>query len=52
MKELMFDGILLILIVICFSHIVYTRHRLEMNIMAVQGLQHQIDELNKKVDDK
>ena len=49
MKELIFDGILLILIVICFSHIVYTRHRLEMNIMAVQGLQHQIDELKTKL---
>ena len=48
----MFDGILLILIILSFSYIVYTRHRLEMNIMVVQGLQHQIDELNKKVDDK
>jgi EamA domain-containing membrane protein RarD len=50
MKELIFDGILLILIMLCFSYAVYTRHRLEMNIMAVQGLQHQIDELKTRLD--
>jgi len=50
MKELMFDGILLIVIIFCISNMVYTRHRLEMNIMAVQGLQHQIDELKTKLE--
>lgn len=52
MRELIFDIILLVLIIICFSRITYTRHRLEMNIMAVQGLQHQIDNLTKKLEEK
>jgi hypothetical protein len=50
MRELIFDAILLLLIVLSFNKLTYTRHRLEMNIMVVQGLQHQIDELNKKLE--
>jgi hypothetical protein len=50
MRELIFDIILLALMVLCFSRLTYTRHRLEMNIMAVQGLQHQVDQLNKKLE--
>jgi hypothetical protein len=52
MRQLIFDVILLSLIVICFSRITYTLHRLEMNIMVTQGLQHQIDSLNKKLEEK
>lgn len=52
MRQLIFDAILLSLIVICFSRLTYTRHRLEMNVMVVQGLQHQIDDLNKKLEEK
>ena len=50
MRQLIFDAILLSLIVVCFSRLTYARHRLEMNIMVVQGLQHQIDDLNKKLE--
>lgn len=52
MRQLIFD---IILVILCFSllaRLTYTRHRLEMNIMAVQGLQHQIDNLNKKLKEK
>jgi hypothetical protein len=52
MRGLIFDIIILVLVVICFSRLTYTRHRLEMNVMAVQGLQHQIDDLNKKLEKK
>lgn len=52
MKELIFDVILFTLIIICFSRLIYTRHRLEMNIMVVQGLQHQIDDIHKKLEQK
>jgi hypothetical protein len=52
MRELIFDAILLSLIVLCWNKLVYTRHRLEMNVMAVQGLQYQIDKLNKKLEEK
>jgi hypothetical protein len=52
MRELIFDAILLLLIVLCFNKLVYTRHRLEMNIMVVQGLQHQINKLNEKLEEK
>jgi general stress protein CsbA len=52
MRQLIFDAILLSLIVVCFSRLTYTRHRLEMNVMVVQGLQHQIDDLNKKLEEK
>ena len=50
MRELIFDVILFCLIIFCFQQITYNRHRVSMNIMAVQGLQHQIDELNKKLE--
>ncbi len=52
MRELIWDIILFVLIVICFSRITYTRHKLEMNIMVTQGLQHQIDDINKKLEQK
>jgi hypothetical protein len=55
MKELIFNVILFALIVnglFCFSKLTYTRHRLEMNIMVVQGLQHQINKLNEKLEEK
>ena len=52
MRQLIFDAIMIVLIVVCFSRITYTRHRIEMNTMAIQGLQHQIDNLTKKLEEK
>ena len=52
MRELIFDAILFCLIILCFQQITYNRHRVSMNIMAVQGLQHQIDDINKKLEEK
>jgi hypothetical protein len=52
MRELIFDAILFALVFFCWQQITYIRHRLEMNIMVVQGLQHQIDNLNKKLEEK
>jgi hypothetical protein len=49
MRELIFDAILFVLVFLCWQQITYIRHRLEMNIMVVQGLQHQIDELRERL---
>jgi hypothetical protein len=43
----MMNFILIILIGLCFWRIAEISHRLEMNIMVVQGLQRRISDLEK-----
>ena len=48
--KLFFDIIVFVLLLCCFQRIAELSNRLGMNIMAVQGLQYQIDDLKEKLD--
>jgi len=50
MNQLLFDIILFGLICLCLWRLADIRHRLEMNIIVVQSLQHQLNTLEKNND--